>query len=201
METPLNGPDVGPPTLERIRRAPKVLLHDHLDGGLRPSTIIELADETGYTDLPTTDADELAAWMLRGANRKDLTLYLETFAHTVGVMQTAPAIERVDRDAVMAPAYYMLNCAHPDHFDLTGDANWLSRIGGVRANASRMSHAELDECETLDDGDPQEFGELNQQLRSRLPQLRVIGGCCGIGTEHIVALKAAMPESWLAPPP
>ena len=98
METPLNGPDVGPPTLERIRRAPKVLLHDHLDGGLRPSTIIELADETGYADLPTTDADELAAWMLRGANRKDLTLYLETFAHTVGVMQTAASIERVARE-------------------------------------------------------------------------------------------------------
>ena len=68
MET-LNSPDVGPPTLERIRRAPKVLLHDHLDGGLRPSTIIELADEHGYRDLPTTDTDELAAWMLRGANR------------------------------------------------------------------------------------------------------------------------------------
>ena len=98
METPLNGPDVGPPTLERIRRAPKVLLHDHLDGGLRPATIIELANEPGYADLPTADADELTAWMLRGANRKDLTLYLETFAHTVGVMQTAPAIERVARE-------------------------------------------------------------------------------------------------------
>jgi adenosine deaminase len=98
METPSTSPDVGPPTLERIRRAPKVLLHDHLDGGLRPSTIIDLADDTGYRDLPTTDPDELAAWMLRGANRKDLTLYLETFAHTVGVMQTAPSIERVARE-------------------------------------------------------------------------------------------------------
>ena len=98
METSHPGPDVGPPTLERIRQAPKVLLHDHLDGGLRPRTIIELADETGYTDLPTANADELAAWMLRGANRKDLTLYLETFAHTVGVMQTAASIERVARE-------------------------------------------------------------------------------------------------------
>lgn len=98
METQTNGPDVGPPTLERIRRAPKVLLHDHLDGGLRPATIVELADETGYTNLPTTDTDDLAAWMLRGANRKDLPLYLETFAHTVGVMQTATAIERVARE-------------------------------------------------------------------------------------------------------
>ena len=81
--------------LETIRRAPKVLLHDHLDGGLRPRTIVELAAETGYDGLPTTDADELAAWIRRGADRKSLELYLETFAHTVGVMQTAPAISRV----------------------------------------------------------------------------------------------------------
>jgi adenosine deaminase len=92
------GLDVGPPTLERIRRAPKVVLHDHLDGGLRPETIIELADENGYTDLPTTDPAELTAWMQRGANRKDLTLYLETFAHTVGVMQTTEAINRVAQE-------------------------------------------------------------------------------------------------------
>ncbi|MEM1335922.1 MAG: adenosine deaminase, partial [Actinomycetota bacterium] len=98
METPLTGPDVGPPTLERIRRVPKVVLHDHLDGGLRPATMIELAAETGYRGLPSTDADELSAWIRRGADRKDLTLYLETFDHTVGVMQTAEAIERVARE-------------------------------------------------------------------------------------------------------
>jgi adenosine deaminase len=82
-------------SVETIRAAPKVLLHDHLDGGLRPRTIVELAAETGYDGLPTTDADELAAWIRRGADRKSLELYLETFAHTVGVMQTAPAISRV----------------------------------------------------------------------------------------------------------
>ncbi len=98
MERTNIGPDVGSPTLERIRRAPKVVLHDHLDGGLRPDTIIELADQTGYANLPTADAAELTTWMLRGANRKDLTLYLETFAHTVGVMQTRDAIERVARE-------------------------------------------------------------------------------------------------------
>lgn len=97
MET-IAAPDVGPPTLERIRRAPKVVLHDHLDGGLRAETIIELADEVGYPDLPTTDPAELTAWMQRGANRKDLTLYLETFAHTVGVMQTYSSIRRVAQE-------------------------------------------------------------------------------------------------------
>jgi adenosine deaminase len=75
--------------------APKVLLHDHLDGGLRPATVVELAQEYGYTNLPTTDVDELALWFNRGAKRNDLVLYLETFAHTVGVMQHRDAIERV----------------------------------------------------------------------------------------------------------
>jgi adenosine deaminase len=83
------------PTLEQIRQAPKVLLHDHLDGGLRPATVVELAQETGYRNLPTTDPEELAAWFTRGANRRDLDLYLETFAHTVGVMQTKEALVRV----------------------------------------------------------------------------------------------------------
>lgn len=82
-------------TLDLIRRAPKVLLHDHLDGGLRPATVVELASEFGYDGLPTTDVDELGVWFNRGAKRNDLVLYLETFAHTVGVMQHRDAIERV----------------------------------------------------------------------------------------------------------
>jgi len=81
--------------IELIRQAPKVLLHDHLDGGVRPSTVIELADEFGYRNLPTTDVAELSTWFNRGAKRNDLVLYLETFAHTVGVMQHRDAIERV----------------------------------------------------------------------------------------------------------
>ena len=80
---------------ESIRSAPKVVLHDHLDGGLRPLTVIELADETGYDALPSTDEVQLATWFHRGADRRDLGLYLETFEHTVGVMQTAAACHRV----------------------------------------------------------------------------------------------------------
>jgi adenosine deaminase len=83
------------PTADQIQRAPKVLLHDHLDGGLRPETVVELAGEQGYDALPTTDVGALREWFKRGANRHDLTLYLETFAHTVGVMQTKDALERV----------------------------------------------------------------------------------------------------------
>src|SRR3954452_2294506 len=80
---------------ETIVQAPKALLHDHLDGGLRPSTIVDLAAEYGYDALPTTDVDALTAWFRRGADRKSLELYLETFAHTVGVMQERDAITRV----------------------------------------------------------------------------------------------------------
>src|SRR4026209_290590 len=79
-----------------IAKAPKALLHDHLDGGLRPATVIDLAREYGYDRLPTTDVDDLAAWFRRGADRKSLELYLETFEHTVGVLQ--------DRDAIIRAA-------------------------------------------------------------------------------------------------
>ena len=84
----------GLPT-DLVARAPKALLHDHLDGGVRPSTVVELASEFGYAQLPTTDPEELAHWFNRGAKRNDLVLYLETFAHTVGVMQHRDALERV----------------------------------------------------------------------------------------------------------
>ncbi len=78
-----------------IKRAPKVLLHDHLDGGLRPSTVIELARQHGYSGLPTTDPDDLAVAFTQGASRHSLPLYLETFTHTVGVMQHKEALTRV----------------------------------------------------------------------------------------------------------
>ena len=80
--------------MDLIRQAPKVLLHDHLDGGLRPSTVLELADAVGHV-LPADDEASLSNWFHRGANRLDLGLYLETFEHTVGVMQTPEACHRV----------------------------------------------------------------------------------------------------------
>jgi adenosine deaminase len=83
------------PTDDAILAAPKVLLHDHLDGGVRPSTVVDLAREQGYVNLPTMDVDDLATWFHRGAKRNDLVLYLETFAHTVGVMQDRDALTRV----------------------------------------------------------------------------------------------------------
>lgn len=89
-----------------LRSLPKVLLHDHLDGGLRPKTAIELARDQGYSALPTTDPGELAEWFHRGAQRGSLPMYLEGFAHTCGVMQTQEALERV--------AYEMIEDMHAD---------------------------------------------------------------------------------------
>jgi adenosine deaminase len=90
---------VAPVTLDAVRRAPKVLLHDHLDGGLRPTTVLELADACGHV-LPATDPADLAAWFTRGADTSDILQYLATFTHTVAVLQTAEALERAAFEAV-----------------------------------------------------------------------------------------------------
>jgi S-methylmethionine-dependent homocysteine/selenocysteine methylase len=87
--------------------------------------------------------------------------------------------------------YYGINCAHPEHFADQLPSGWLHRIGMIRPNASRCSHAELDEATELDDGDPEEFGALYAQMAKRLPELRVVGGCCGSDMRHIKALMAA----------
>jgi len=89
------------PTIDSVRRAPKVLLHDHLDGGLRPATVLELAEGVGYTaSLPATEPGELAAWFRRGAETGDILQYLATFDHTLAVLQTPDALERVAAEAV-----------------------------------------------------------------------------------------------------
>jgi len=92
--------DVTPLSAEILRRAPKVLLHDHLDGGLRPGTVAELADAHGYRDLPTADPAALGRWFRAAADSGSLVSYLETFAHTCGVMQTEDALVRVAAEAV-----------------------------------------------------------------------------------------------------
>jgi adenosine deaminase len=93
------GDDVAEPTVEQIRTAPKVLLHDHLDGGLRPETIVDLAPQVGH-DLPETDPELLGRWFRESADSGSLVRYLETFDHTVAVMQTAEALQRVARECV-----------------------------------------------------------------------------------------------------
>ncbi|NLG56461.1 MAG: adenosine deaminase [Rhodococcus sp.] len=101
MTGPANTAPAVTPSLTELRQAPKALLHDHLDGGLRPSTILELADDSGYRDLPGGDAVELGQWFRTAADSGSLERYLETFAHTVAVMQTPAALERVARECVL----------------------------------------------------------------------------------------------------
>ena len=112
---------------------------------------------------------------------------LETDGRLPSGQSLAAAIEEVDAATDEGPIYYMINCAHPDHFRgiLNTNADWLKRIGGIRSNASRMSHAELDEAEVLDDGNPAELGQLSAELVSFLPNIRVVGGCCGTDHRHV----------------
>lgn len=103
------------------------------------------------------------------------------------------AIAKVDGETETAPTYYMINCAHPTHFEdaLRAGAPWLQRLGGLRCNASRKSHAELDAATELDAGDPAELGRQYRALRERLPRLSVLGGCCGTDHRHIAAIAGA----------
>ena len=103
------------------------------------------------------------------------------------------AIEAVDEATGSYPAYYMINCAHPTHFMsvLSGGEEWTKRIAGIRANASRCSHAELDAMTELDSGDPDELGRMYRAIRDDLPDIRVIGGCCGTDLRHVTAIAEA----------
>jgi S-methylmethionine-dependent homocysteine/selenocysteine methylase len=87
----------------------------------------------------------------------------------------------------------MINCAHPTHFDhvLAGGEAWTQRIRGLRANASRKSHAELNESPELDIGDPADLGARHADLKRRMPQLNVLGGCCGTDHRHVEQIAAA----------
>jgi S-methylmethionine-dependent homocysteine/selenocysteine methylase len=103
------------------------------------------------------------------------------------------AIGAVDAATASYPAYYMVNCAHPTHFaDTMRDGGaWMKRIGGIRANASTMSHAELDEAEELDAGDPADLAQRYAELRRAHPHITVLGGCCGTSHHHIDAISTA----------
>lgn len=106
----------------------------------------------------------------------------------------AEAVERLDAETGAAAEYLMVNCAHPTHFaaELEGGGDWVRRIAGFRANASRRSHVELDEAAELDIGDPAELGREYGALAPALPDLRVLGGCCGTGPRHLARICAAM---------
>ncbi|MBP1882933.1 homocysteine S-methyltransferase family protein [Sinorhizobium mexicanum] len=130
-----------------------------------------------------------------------ISFTVETDGRLVTGQSLQDAIETVDAETDSYPHYYMINCAHPSHFDgaLDQAQSWIKRIGGIRANASMMSHAELDESETLDAGDPADLARRYRSLTGRMPQLRVLGGCCGTDHRHIAAIcEACLPRAALS---
>ena len=118
---------------------------------------------------------------------------LETDGRLPSGMSLREAIDATDVATSGYPVHYMINCAHPAHFDhvLDGTSSWAARIGGLRANASQLSHAELDEMVELDEGDPDDLASRYVSLRSALPNLQVIGGCCGTDHRHVAAIAHA----------
>ena len=142
----------------------------------------------------TMNYTEEAIGITRAAKANDIPVVIAFTVETDGKLATGEtlksAINRVDEATGAAPAYYMINCAHPSHFEtsISGREGWLDRIRGVRANVSRKSHAELDEAQELDAGDPVALGKEYRELRTRLRHLSVFGGCCGTDHRHIVAI-------------
>ncbi|MEX0345713.1 MAG: homocysteine S-methyltransferase family protein [Rhizobiaceae bacterium] len=183
------------------------------DDGYNPSHLMDAADAESYhaqqigwfadfgadmVSAITMTYVEEAIGIARAAREANMPSVISFTVETDGKLpsgQELPeAIMQVDRETGNAPAYFMINCAHPDHFThvLNGESGWRERVMGVRANASRMSHAELDEAEELDDGDPMELGAQYRQLKTMLPNLNVFGGCCGTDHRHVDAISMAV---------
>ncbi len=148
------------------------------------------------TALTMTNVPE-AIGITRAALAAGLPVVISFTVETDGRLPTgdslADAIEEVDEATGNGPAYYMINCAHPTHFadKLASGEAWVRRIRGLRANASSLSHAELDASVELDDGNPGELGHQYRSLAGMLPQITVFGGCCGTDHRHIAAISAA----------
>ncbi|HEY1366344.1 MAG TPA: homocysteine S-methyltransferase family protein [Gaiellaceae bacterium] len=145
--------------------------------------------------LTLTYADE-AIGIVRAAEEAGTPCAISFTVETDGRLPSGEglgeAIDRVDAETDGAAAYFMVNCAHPTHFaGALEAAPWIERLRGVRANASRLSHAELDEAEALDEGDPGELAGSFVALRDRLPAVTIVGGCCGTDVRHVGAVCRA----------
>lgn len=148
------------------------------------------------TALTFTQSDE-ASGLVLAARNAGLPVVVSFTVETDGRLPTGQpldeAIETVDHATDSAAAYFMVNCAHPDHFShVLDNTAWARRIRGIRCNASRKSHAELDASETLDDGDPVELGNQYVAIRAKLPWLNVFGGCCGSDLRHVTQIARAL---------
>jgi homocysteine S-methyltransferase len=174
--------------------------------GYNPDRLMSVREAQNYhaeqiATFRDTQADMVTAFTLNYVNEgigialaakaADMPAVISFTVETDGRLPTGEtikdAIAAVDAGSGAAPVYYMINCAHPTHFRdaVASGEDWTRRIGGLRANASRRSHAELDTATELDAGDPREFGHLHAELRRLLPQANVLGGCCGTDHRHV----------------
>jgi S-methylmethionine-dependent homocysteine/selenocysteine methylase len=182
------------------------------DDGYNPTTKLSVAEARDYhstqigtfsdtaadmvTAMTLTYADE-AIGLARAAADAGLPVVISFTVETDGRLPSGQglgeAVDEVDAATGGGPAYYMINCGHPTHFESVVDAAepWAARIRGVRANASTKSHAELDEADELDEGDPVDLGARHAALRGKLPRLNVLGGCCGTDHRHVAEICRA----------
>ena len=177
--------------------------------GYKPGALMSVEEARDYHAwqvgvLARQPVDMVAAFTLNYANEAtgivlaardhDVPVAISFTVETDGRLPSGQglgdAIEEVDRKTDRHAAYFMINCAHPEHFEAVLDprADWIGRIRAVRANASRCSHAELDEATELDAGNPAEMGQQYRELIRRLPNLSVLGGCCGTDHRHVAAI-------------
>jgi homocysteine S-methyltransferase len=181
--------------------------------GYNPGRRMSAADAQAYhahqiETFAATDADMIAAFtmnyveeavgIVRAARAAAMPVAISFTAETDGRLPSGATLEQAIRATDEAsdgyPVYYMINCAHPTHLQpaLDRPGEWRDRIRGLRANASRRSHKELDESPDLDAGNPEELGREYRELRSTLRNLSVVGGCCGTDHRHVAALARAL---------
>ena len=181
--------------------------------GYRPDARMSAAEALAYhapqvRTFADTEADMVAAFTMNyveeaigiaaAAQASAMPVAISFTVETDGRLPSgdslADAIARTDAATDAHPAYYMINCAHPAHFRgvLDDDGVWRNRIRGIRANASKRSHAELDAATEIDIGDPAELGRDYRDLKSLLPRLNVGGGCCGTDHRHVEAICRAL---------
>jgi len=155
------------------------------------ATDVDMATALTFHEVPE------AIGFIRAAGDAGLPAVVSFTTETDGTLPggqpLGEAVREVDAATGNSAAYFMVNCAHPDHFRHVLDgADWTRRIRGLRCNASRCSHAELDEAETLDAGDPDELASLYREIVTRMPWINVLGGCCGSDFRHVDAITAAV---------
>ena len=186
------------------------------DDGYNPTTRLTAAEARDYhatqiatfadtaadmvTAMTITYADEAIGIALAGRDAGipvAISFTLETDGRLPSGQALGEAIAEVDEATDAAPAYYMINCAHPSHFEavLEPAAAWRDRIVALRANASTKSHAELDEAEDLDEGDPVDLAARYAAVRDKLPRLTVLGGCCGTDHRHVAEIVRRFPRA------